>query len=114
MRGAPFLGGYLLLYAVALTALVVREHFGLEEPLFVLAIFGGKDVQVAAGPNEAAVKAALAQGGNTRGTTRVYPDANHLFQPAKTGGVQEYSQLKDMVPGLLDETAQWIKDTVKG
>ncbi len=80
----------------------------------VLAIFGGKDVQVAAGPNEAAVKAALAQGGNTHVTTRVYPDANHLFQPAKTGGVQEYSQLKDMVPGLLDETAQWIKDTVKG
>jgi pimeloyl-ACP methyl ester carboxylesterase len=80
----------------------------------VLAIFGGKDVQVAAGPNEAAVKAALAQAGNTHVTTRVYPDANHLFQAAKTGGVQEYSQRKDMVPGLLDETAQWIKDTVEG
>jgi uncharacterized protein len=80
----------------------------------MLAIFGGKDVQVAAGPNEAAVKAALAQGGNTRGTTRVYPDANHLFQLAGTGGVQEYSQLKDLVPGLLDETAQWIKAMVKG
>lgn len=75
----------------------------------VLALFGGKDVQVVAGPNEQAVKDALAKGGNTRGTTKVYPNANHLFQPATTGGTEEYSQLKTFVPGLLDDVTAWIK-----
>jgi pimeloyl-ACP methyl ester carboxylesterase len=80
----------------------------------VLALFGGKDLQVAAAPNEQAVKAALAQGGNTRGTTKVYPDANHLFQPATTGSVDEYAKLKTFVPGLLDDMVAWIKGTIKG
>ena len=80
----------------------------------VLALFGGKDVQVAAAPNEQAIKAALAQGGNTRVTSKVYPDANHLFQPATTGGVDEYAKLKTFVPGLLDDMVEWIKGTIKG
>ena len=80
----------------------------------VLALLGGKDVQVAAAPNEQAIKAALAQGGNTRVTSKVYPDANHLFQPATTGGVDEYAKLKTFVPGLLDDIVGWIKATVKG
>ena len=80
----------------------------------VLALFGGKDVQVAAAPNEQAIKAALAQGGNTQVTSKVYPDANHLFQPATTGSVDEYAKLKTFVPGLLDDMVQWIKGTIKG
>ena len=80
----------------------------------VLALFGGKDVQVAAAPNEQAIKAALAQGGNTRVTSKVYPEANHLFQPATTGGIDEYAKLKTFVPGLLDDIVGWIKETIKG
>jgi len=80
----------------------------------VLALFGGKDVQVSAALNEPAVKAALAQGGNTQVTTKVYPDANHLFQPATTGGIDEYAKLKTFVPGFLDDLVKWIKGTVKG
>ena len=80
----------------------------------VLALFGGKDVQVAAAPNEQAIKAALAKGGNTRVTTQIYPDANHLFQPATTGGIDEYAKLKTFVPGLLDDMVGWIKETIKG
>ena len=80
----------------------------------VLALFGGKDVQVAAAPNEQAIKAALAQGGNTQVTSKVYQEANHLFQPATTGGVDEYAKLKTFVPGLLDDMVGWIKGTIKG
>ena len=80
----------------------------------VLALFGGKDLQVAAAPNEKAIKAALAQGGNTQVTSKVYPDANHLFQPATTGSIDEYAKLKTFVPGLLDDMVEWIKETIKG
>jgi uncharacterized protein len=80
----------------------------------VLALFGGKDVQVAAVANEQAVRAALAQGGNTQVTSKIYPDANHLFQPATTGGIDEYAKLKTFVPGFLDDTVAWIKGTIKG
>ena len=69
---------------------------------------------MAAAPNEQAIKAALAQGGNTRVTSKVYPDANHLFQPATTGGIDEYAKLKTLVPGLLDDIVGWIKETIKG
>ena len=79
----------------------------------VLALFGGKDVQVSAALNEPAVKAALAQGGNTQVTTKVYPSANHLFQPATTGGIDEYAKLKTFVPGFLDDMVAWIKGTIK-
>ena len=68
-------------------------------------------------PTEPAVKAALAQPApcqGVKGTTRIYGDANHLFQPAKTGGVNEYAQLKTFVPGLLDDMVEWIKGTIKG
>jgi hypothetical protein len=69
---------------------------------------------VAAAPNEQAIKAALAQGGNTQVTTQVYSHANHLFQPATTGGIDEYAKLKTFVPGLLDDMVGWIKETIKG
>lgn len=74
----------------------------------VLALFGGKDVQVKAEPNAQAVQAALEKGKNGRGTVKTYPGANHLFQPAKSGSIAEYRQLKEFVPGLLDDITQWI------
>ncbi len=75
----------------------------------VLALFGGKDAQVPAEMNETALKAALAKGGNTDVTTKVFPEANHLFQAAVTGSPNEYAELKpEFTPGFLDTISGWI------
>jgi uncharacterized protein len=75
----------------------------------VLAIFGGKDVQVDARPNQAAVERALKQGGNTHVRVETFPEANHLYQKAGTGMVDEYARLeKAFVPGFLDLLSTWI------
>ena len=80
----------------------------------VLALFGGKDTQVAVAPNQQAIEAALARGGNTALTVKVFPDANHLYQEAVTGSPTEYTTLKkEFVPGLLEYVTDWIKGAIK-
>ena len=72
-------------------------------------IFGGKDVQVIAESNEAALREALAAGGNEDVTTMTFPDANHLFQEADTGAFGEYAQLEpEFVDGFVDTVVDWI------
>ena len=74
----------------------------------MLAIFGGRDLQVPADVNRAALEKAAA-GGAAKLTVKVYPDANHLFQAAKTGSPAEYGALdKAFVPSLLDDIAAFI------
>lgn len=51
----------------------------------VLALGGGKDLQVVAKKNLAAIRAALKAGGNRDVTIRELPGLNHLFQTAQTG-----------------------------
>jgi hypothetical protein len=76
----------------------------------VLALFGEKDLQVPAGPNRDAIAAALARGGNTGATTRVFAGANHLYQHAVTGSPSEYATLpKEFVPELLPALSEWIR-----
>jgi pimeloyl-ACP methyl ester carboxylesterase len=76
----------------------------------VLAIFGGKDVQVDAEQNAPAVEAALKQGGNQDYEVVVLPDANHLFQQADTGGPSEYSTLPaEFTPDLLPTIIEWLQ-----
>jgi pimeloyl-ACP methyl ester carboxylesterase len=73
----------------------------------VYAAFGERDTQVPPSLNEGPVREALRN--NTRLTIKVYPEANHLFQRARTGQVAEYMSLdKAFVPGLLDDVARWI------
>jgi pimeloyl-ACP methyl ester carboxylesterase len=75
----------------------------------VLALFGGKDLQVPAEENKAAIVAALEKGGNKDVTVKVFHDANHLYQVANTGSPIEYASLKpEFVPGFLDTIGQWI------
>ncbi|MHB0878272.1 MAG: alpha/beta hydrolase family protein [Anaerolineae bacterium] len=75
----------------------------------VLALYGSKDVQVAAPSNSAAMRAALEASGNSDATVEVLQDANHLFQMADTGSPDEYASLpKEFVPGFLDVIAGWI------
>ncbi len=79
----------------------------------VLAIFGGKDVQVDAEQNAPAVEAALEQGGNEDYKVIVYPDANHLFQQAETGGFDEYGTLEQtFIADLLPDITEWILERV--
>ena len=76
----------------------------------VLGLFGGLDVQVDAGQNRRGLGAALALGGNTDLTVRVFPSANHLFQVAKTGSPDEYAKLPmAFVPGFLDTLRDWLR-----
>ena len=76
----------------------------------MLAIFGGKDVQVDAEQNAPAVEAALAEAGNEDYEVVVLPEANHLFQAAETGGFSEYTTLPgEFTPDLLPTIIEWLQ-----
>jgi pimeloyl-ACP methyl ester carboxylesterase len=78
----------------------------LDQP--VLALFGGRDVQVRADLNRPALEAALAH--HPDATISTLPTANHLFQDAVTGAPPEYATLPDaFVDGLTVTIADWIK-----
>ncbi|GAB4572961.1 MAG: hypothetical protein Kow0077_13850 [Anaerolineae bacterium] len=79
----------------------------------VLAFFGGLDVQVDADQNRPALEAALAEAGNDDVTVITIENANHLFQPAETGSVEEYGALpQEFVPELLPTIADWLLERV--
>lgn len=76
----------------------------------VLALFGGRDVQVAAEENAEALRRALAAAGNSDVDVRILPGLNHLFQTAGTGGVEEYGTIEETVaPAVLDAIGGWIE-----
>lgn len=78
----------------------------------VLALNGGKDLQVAAKENLAAIRESLLAGGNQRVTCEELPGLNHLFQHCTTGTVAEYSQIDETFsPGALKRIADWILTT---
>lgn len=75
----------------------------------VLGLFGGNDAQVDADQNTAALKTALEQAGNQDVTITVIPTANHLFQDATTGSVEEYAQLEPrLMPEFLAAVSDWL------
>lgn len=79
----------------------------------VLALFGGKDVQVDAEQNAPPLEAALQQAGNEDYTIVILPDANHLFQQAKTGSTSEYGELPaEFTPDFLPTIIDWLLDRV--
>ncbi len=81
-----------------------------EVKIPVLGIFGGKDTQVSPEQNKAPLDQACYNFGVTC-RIRVFPEANHLFQKARTGLVNEYSTLpKEFVSGFTSEMISWIKD----
>lgn len=80
----------------------------------VLALNGAKDLQVPSKANLAAIRAALAKGGNKKVTTKEFPGLNHLFQESKTGLPEEYVTIEQTIsPAVLKEMTAWIKKTVK-
>ena len=75
----------------------------------VLALFGGKDLQVPAAQNVQAMRRALA--GNEQATVRTFPDVNHLFQPAESGMPSEYGQIETTIaPKVLEVVGSWIRE----
>ena len=85
-------------------AATVRRYFDMP----VLALFGGKHVQVPAEQNAAALEAALKAAGNTDYQLVVFPDANHVFQQAATGSFSEYASLPAVfLPDFLPTITDW-------
>ena len=80
----------------------------------VLGLYGGNDTQVDADQNTAALQAALDRAGNQDVTITVLPTANHLFQNATTGSVQEYAQLDPhLMPEFLAAVSDWLAARVQ-
>ncbi len=75
----------------------------------VLALNGALDVQVDPDQNLPAIEAALKAAGNSRVTVRRLPGLNHLFQKAKTGGIEEYATIPEtMSPEALHVIRDWV------
>ena len=77
----------------------------------VLVLFGGKDVQVSSELNLPVMEAALA--GNPDHEIIVLDNANHLFQEAVSGAVEEYSTLPpEFIAGFPEAVSTWIRERV--
>jgi len=76
-----------------------------RQPILILQ--GEFDRQVTADQAELIAKAAR-EAGNRDVTARVFPGLNHLFLPAKTGAVNEYSSLS--TNAILDEVMKQLTD----
>lgn len=75
----------------------------------VLALFGGKDTQVTIAINKKPIKKVLEAAGVPY-QIKIFENANHPFQKAKTGRVQEYGSLpRQFVDGFTQTIAQWTK-----
>ena len=74
----------------------------------VLALFGGKDKQVTIDQNKDQLEDALLEA-KTLHSIRIFNDANHYFQKARTGDREEYSSLeKRFVDGFLNTISKAI------
>ena len=79
----------------------------------VLALFGGKDVQVDDEQNAPALEAALEAAGNEDYEIVIFPNANHLFQESETGALSEYANLpNEFTPDFLPTIIDWMLDHV--
>jgi pimeloyl-ACP methyl ester carboxylesterase len=77
----------------------------------VLALNGEKDLQVAAKENLAAIREALAAGGNQKVKTVELPGLNHLFQTCQTGAIAEYGQIEETFNlAAMKLVSDWIRE----
>lgn len=76
----------------------------------VLAVFGGKDLQVEPTRNASLMECYFKESGNKDFKICVFPKANHLFQKAKTGLPAEYADLDpQFVEGFLKTIQDWLE-----
>ncbi len=75
----------------------------------VLALYGGKDLQVPSVENLKATESALIKGGNKDFTVKEFSGLNHLFQTAQTGLPDEYGRIEETIsPLVLEFISDWI------
>ena len=75
----------------------------------VLALYGQKDLQVAAKANLPLLKKAFQDSMNTQAETRELPELNHLFQHAYTGTPAEYAAIEETFsPETLALVTDWV------
>ncbi|MCB0609700.1 MAG: alpha/beta hydrolase [Lewinellaceae bacterium] len=80
----------------------------------VMAINGGKDLQVDPNQNLPAISSALKKGGNTRFVVKEIPGLNHLFQHTDTGKPSEYAEIEETIaPEALNYMTGWILEQTK-
>lgn len=80
----------------------------------VLALNGGSDMQVAAGPNLEAICKNIRMKGNTDVMCTEIPGLNHLFQRCKSCTIQEYSELDEtFAPEVLKAVETWLQKHCK-
>jgi pimeloyl-ACP methyl ester carboxylesterase len=80
----------------------------------VLVLNGDKDLQVPADVNLDAIKKSLAKAGNSKTTTKILPNLNHLFQECNTGLPAEYATIEQTFsPIALEEISKWVLVQVK-
>lgn len=74
----------------------------------VLFVFGGNDQQV---PSEMMLARLKPIAKSKQFVIKVFPNANHLFQKAKTGKIIEYGILpKEFTEGFLEFLVKWLKE----
>ncbi len=74
-----------------------------------LAVNGSNDLQVIAGPNLSAIKAALETAGNPDFSVVELEGLNHLLQTSVTGLVTEYGRIEETIaPEALETIGNWI------
>jgi dipeptidyl aminopeptidase/acylaminoacyl peptidase len=80
----------------------------------ILIIQGELDRQVTA-EQAAMIERAAREAGNNDVTTRVFPNLNHLFLPAKTGAVSEYSSLNTntISDEVMTVMSDWLQQKLK-
>jgi pimeloyl-ACP methyl ester carboxylesterase len=80
----------------------------------VLALNGGKDLQVDPKQNLPAIKAALSKSKNKHILIKELPGLNHLFQTTETGSPAEYAKNEETFsPIALQEMSSWLKTLFK-
>jgi hypothetical protein len=84
----------------------------------VLAIFGARDTIVDVQESVAVYSRLLREAGNNNVTIKIFPEADHVIFPSKTGGMSELNQafaqpIKVFVPGYLDTMGQWVQERVE-
>jgi len=80
----------------------------------VLALNGGKDLQVDPKQNLPEIEKALKAGGNKNFKTVELPGLNHLFQPAETGSPSEYAKIETTFSeDALKIMKDWILSVTK-
>lgn len=80
----------------------------------LLAVIGGRDLQVPPRENLPAIRQALRTGGNRDYAVVELPNLNHLFQTCRTGLPDEYGTIEETIaPAALDTMTTWITAHVR-